>query len=75
LAQERSNTSVAFRESIRREIARQGLAQASQQQPQPVKEKSWAARHQKGLIAAAIVGVAFAVLAAYSHAICAGDEC
>jgi hypothetical protein len=74
LAQERPQTSVAFRESIRREIARQQLAQASQQQP-PAKEKSWAARHEKGLLAAVIAGAAFLILLAYAHHTCAGDEC
>ena len=60
-AQHRADTSAALRESIRREIARQPLAQTSQQPP-PTKEKSWAARHKKGLITAAIVGVASSVV-------------
>jgi len=74
-AQQRADTSAALRESIRREIAGQRPVLASQQQPASAKQKSWAERHKGGLIAAAIVGGAFAVLAAYFHARCAGDEC
>ena len=74
LAQERTNTSASFRESIRRELAGQRLVVAGQQQP-PLKQKSWAERHKGGLIAAVIVAGAFAILAGYFHARCAGDEC
>jgi hypothetical protein len=54
LARERPNASASFRESIRREIARQQLAQANQQPP--VKQRSWVSR-RKGWTAL-LIGVA-----------------
>jgi hypothetical protein len=65
LAQERANASASFRESIRREIARQQLAQASQQPP--VKQRSWVSRHKAWT--ALLIGVASVfVLAGFAHA-------
>ena len=73
--QPRADASAALRESIRRELAGQRLVVAGQQQPAAAKEKSWAARHKKGLTAAVIAGAAFLILLAYVHHTCAGDEC
>ena len=63
-----TDTSAAFRESIRREIAGQRLVLAGQHQPAPpAKQKSWASRH-KGLTALLIGVASLCVLVGYLHA-------